>query len=215
MSREYFGTARREIVPHLPARAERLLELGCGTGATIAMIKSLRSVAWAGGVELFEDAARQAEAQCDRVWRADIERTPIETEIPPGSLDLILCLDVLEHLVDPWTAVKRITPLLRPGGQMIVSIPNVRNYKFIRDLLFKGRFRYADAGLLDRTHLRFFVRETAMELAEAGGLRVTKAVNAQPWGPWEARRMLSRLTFGGLDGLMVKQWLIVAEQPLN
>jgi hypothetical protein len=46
-------------------------------------------------------------------------------------------------------------------------------------------------------------------------LRVTKAVNAQPWGPWEARRMLSRLTFGGLDGLMVKQWLIVAEQPLN
>ncbi len=211
MSKEYFGIARREIVPYVPAKAERVLEIGCGTGATIALVKSMRNVAWAGGVEISDTAASAARAHCNRVWRASIENEPIERDISAGSLDLILCLDVLEHLVDPWAVVKRITPLLGPQGRLIASIPNIRNWKFIRDLLFKGHFRYADAGLLDRTHLRFFVRDTAIELLEAGGLKVTTAANAQPWRPADAKRILSAMTFGRLEGLMVKQWLLVAE----
>jgi 2-polyprenyl-3-methyl-5-hydroxy-6-metoxy-1,4-benzoquinol methylase len=210
MSREYFGIARREIIPYLPVKAGRVLEIGCGNGATIALVKSMRDVAWAGGVELSETAAQAAKAHCDRVWRASIESEPIEREIDKNSLDLILCLDVLEHLVDPWAVVKRITPLLAPQGWLIASIPNIRNWKFIRDLLFKGRFRYADAGLLDRTHLRFFVRDTAIELLETGGLKVTTAASAQPWRPGDAKGILSTLTFGWLDDLMVKQWLLVA-----
>jgi 2-polyprenyl-3-methyl-5-hydroxy-6-metoxy-1,4-benzoquinol methylase len=212
LSREYFGIARREILPHLPAKVERMLELGCGNGATAALVKAERKVAWAGGVEVVPDAAEKAKAVCDQVWLGDIERMEIEKSIPPESLDLILCLDVLEHLVDPWTVVKRITPLLGKSGRMIVSIPNIRHYKFIRDLLFKGKFRYADAGLLDRTHLRFFVRETAVELVEAGGLKTTVTENAQRWPSGDFRSILSQATFGRLDGLMVKQWLIVAER---
>lgn len=211
MSREYFGLARSEIIPHLPPTVHRLLELGCGTGATIALVKSLRDVRWAGGIEVAQAASEAAQPICDRVWRADIEREYIEKEIPPSSLDLILCLDVLEHLVDPWTVIKRMSPLLRPGGRLIVSIPNIRNWKFIRNLLFRGEFRYVESGLLDRTHLRFFVRETAIELVQAGGLRTTSVSNAQPWRSGDARRLLSLATFGGLDGLMVKQWLLVAE----
>lgn len=211
MSKEYFGIARREILPYLPAKAGRLLEIGCGTGATVALVKSEREVVWAGGVEISEAAAAAARAHCDRVWCASIEREEIERDIAKGSLDLILCLDVLEHLVDPWSVVKRISPLLAPDGRLIASIPNIRNWKFIRDLLFKGRFRYADAGLLDRTHLRFFVRDTAIELLEVGGLKVTAAANAQPWRAGDAKRFLNALAFGRLEGLMVKQWVLVAE----
>jgi 2-polyprenyl-3-methyl-5-hydroxy-6-metoxy-1,4-benzoquinol methylase len=210
LSKEYFGIARREILPHLPAKVERMLELGCGNGATAALVKSQRKVVWSGGVEVVPDAAEKAKSVCDQVWQGDVERMDIEKSIPPGSLDLILCLDVLEHLVDPWTVVKRITPLLAPDGRLIASIPNIRHYKFIRDLLFRGKFRYADAGLLDRTHLRFFVRDTAIELIEAGGLKVSGAVNAQPWPSGDFRSILSQASFGGLDGLMVKQWLVVA-----
>jgi 2-polyprenyl-3-methyl-5-hydroxy-6-metoxy-1,4-benzoquinol methylase len=186
--------------------------LGCGTGATIALVKSLRAVTWAGGVEVVPEAAEAAGKVCDEVWRTDVERDAFEKNIAPGSIDLMLCLDVLEHLVDPWAVVKRLTPLLSQDGRLIASIPNIRNWKFIRDLLFRGKFKYADAGLLDRTHLRFFVRDTAIELVEAGGLHVTAAVNAQPWRASDARQILSRLTFGRLEGLMVKQWIIVAER---
>ena len=211
--KRYFATARTEIAPHLPQRVARLLDLGCGEGATTCFVRSLRPVDWAGGIELMPDAATAAQGICDRVWCGNIEAMSPETEIPAGSLDLILCLDVLEHLADPWTVVRRLSPLLRPGGRLIVSLPNIRHWKFIWRLLTRADFNYRDAGLLDRTHLRFFVRHTAVALAESGGLRLVSAGNAHPW-PWhDGRGLLSRATLGGLDDLMIKQFLVVAEQP--
>ncbi|NBS01797.1 MAG: methyltransferase domain-containing protein [Rhizobiales bacterium] len=146
----------------------------------------------------------------DEVWCGDLEATLFETEIAPASLDAILCLDVLEHLVDPWTVVKRLSPLLAEDGRLIISIPNIRNWKFIRKLLMNGDFHYRDAGLLDRTHLRFFVRDTAIELAEAGGLKVCYSGNAHPWKALDMRNILSHISGHELDDLMIKQFVIVA-----
>ena len=117
--RDYFATPRPEVLPHLPSRVTRLLDVGCGAGATVAAIKATRPVAWAGGVEVVADQTERAKAVCDRVWCLDIERERFETEIDPASLDLILCLDVLEHLVDPWTVVRRLSKLLAPGGRLV------------------------------------------------------------------------------------------------
>jgi 2-polyprenyl-3-methyl-5-hydroxy-6-metoxy-1,4-benzoquinol methylase len=211
MSTRYFATARSEIEPYLPARVERMLDLGCGAGATTAFVKAKRPVAWAGGVEIMPDEARAAEAVCDRVWCGSIETLRLEDAIAPASLDLLLCLDVLEHLADPWSVVRKLSPLLRPGGRLIVSIPNIRHAKFIWRLLTRGDFRYTDAGLLDRTHLRFFVRDTAIALATSGGLRLAHAGNMHPWKPSDARNLLSKATLGTLDDLMIKQFAIVAE----
>jgi 2-polyprenyl-3-methyl-5-hydroxy-6-metoxy-1,4-benzoquinol methylase len=211
VTKRYFATARTEIAPHLPERVERLLDLGCGEGATTAFIRSLRPVTWAGGIEIVPDAGRTAETVCDRVWVGNIEALTPEVEIEPASLDLILCLDVLEHLADPWTVVRRLSPLLRSGGRLIVSVPNIRHWKFIWRLLTRADFHYKDAGLLDRTHLRFFVRDTAVELATAGGLALVFAGDAHPWPITDGRGILSRLTFGAFDDLMIKQFAIVAE----
>jgi 2-polyprenyl-3-methyl-5-hydroxy-6-metoxy-1,4-benzoquinol methylase len=120
---------------------------------------------------------------------------------------------VLEHMVDPWTMVKRLTALLAPGGRLIVSVPNVRNYRFIIGLITRGDFRYRDFGLLDRTHLRFFVKDTAAELATCGGLTLVSAASIQTFKPHEPRGILNALTFGRLEGFLAKQWLIVAEKP--
>jgi SAM-dependent methyltransferase len=212
MSARYFATARREILPILPARVSRLLDLGCGTGATVALVKEARAVEWAGGVELDPAAAEAARKVCDRVWSGDAALTPFEGEIAPASLDLVLCLDVLEHLADPWAMVRRLSPLIGKGGRLIVSVPNIRNWKFIWRLAALGDFHYRDAGLLDRTHLRFFTRETAIELATCGGLRLVAAVNAQPLVFPDARWFLRWASFGGLEGLMAKQWLVVVER---
>lgn len=211
MSERYFATARTEIAPFLPARVNRMLDIGCGTGATTAFVKSLRPVTWAAGSEFVPEEAEKARAICDLVSVGNVETWAFENEIAPGSLDLILCLDVLEHLVDPWRVVKRLSPLLAPGGRLIVSVPNIRNWKFIRGLLFRGDFHYRNSGLLDRTHLRFFVRDTARDLALAGGLRLHFCGNAHPWQGADARRLLSLASFGRLDDVMIKQFLIVAE----
>lgn len=206
----YYAGARTEIVPHLPLAPKRVLELGCAAGGTIAHIKTLHPGLWAVGVELHQASAEAAKAHFDTVWCGTVEDTPWDKEIAPASLDVILCLDVLEHLVDPWATVKRITPLLAPGGKLVISIPNIRNLKFIRKLLFQGDFRYRDAGLLDRTHLRFFTRETGIELACCGGLKLDKAVRAHDWKPLDIRRILSHMTCALSDEIIAKQWIIVA-----
>ncbi len=208
----YYAHARTEILPHVSAKLERVLELGCGEGATLAALKQRHPISWAGGVEMSADAGAHAKNICDRVWVGDAAALPFCEEIAPGSLDLILCLDVLEHLVDPWAMVKKLTPLLAPGGRMIVSIPNVRNLKFIKNLLFKGDFIYQDAGLLDRTHLRFFTRETGIELACCGGLKLVSADIPQAWKPFDARAILTYLTGGRMKEVLAKQWLIVVER---
>lgn len=207
----YFTRGREEILPLVPAGPLRLLDVGCGAGATLEAIRARETVAWAGGVELEPGAAERAERRFDRLWREDVQGFDPGAEIAPGSLDLILCLDVLEHLPDPWAVVRRLSPLLRPGGRLIVSVPNIRNWKFIRGLLLRGDFHYREAGLLDRTHLRFFVHETAAELAACGGLRVIRAGSATPYGRWELRRWLIALTGGRLEKLIAKQIVVVAE----
>ncbi|WP_224405629.1 methyltransferase domain-containing protein [Afifella sp. IM 167] len=208
---DYYGHARREILPFLPERCGRLLDVGCAAGTTTGAIRTLRQVDWAAGVELDPEAARLARQRLDRVEEGFIEEAPLEDFIAPASLDLILCLDILEHLVDPWAQVRRLSPLLAPGGRLIVSVPNIRNWKFIWRLLAKGDFHYRDAGLLDRTHLRFFTRETASELALCGGLSLVACRNATRYRPLELRRLISRATGGRAETLLAKQFIVVAE----
>lgn len=212
MNDRYFTTARTEIAPYLPARLERVLELGPGQGTTLAWIQQSHPDVWSYGVELFEDAAVQARHVFTDVRVGNVETFPFENDIEAGSLDLVLCLDVLEHLADPWSVVKRLSPLLRPGGRLIISVPNIRNWKFLWHLLSRADFNYTDAGLLDRTHLRFFVQHTAAGLGEAGGLEVRGVYPARPFVFPEAKWWLTRL---GLvpEGLLAKQWIVVADRP--
>jgi 2-polyprenyl-3-methyl-5-hydroxy-6-metoxy-1,4-benzoquinol methylase len=212
MSDRYFGTARTEILPYVPEGTLKVLELGCGKGATLEAIRARQPVAQAFGVEIDPASAAEAEKIFDRVWTANIEDTLVEQDIEAGSLDLILCLDVLEHLADPWSVVKRISPLLAPKGRLIISLPNIRNWKFIRNLLFKGDFNYRDAGLLDRTHLRFFVRHTAVELGTSGGLDLVCIKDAKTYSPLDFRKLLLALSFGKLEGLIAKQYVVVCQR---
>lgn len=214
MSRYYAG-ARTEIIPHLPPAPKRLLELGCASGGTVAHIKTLHPNMWAAGVELHAESAALAREHFDVVWQGTVEDTPWTSEIAPASLDVILCLDILEHLVDPWMVVKKLSPLLAKNGALIISIPNVRNLKFLRKILINGDFRYKDAGILDRTHLRFFTRATGIELATCGGLILEKAVRAHEWKSTDLRTILSHITGGKSDEIIAKQWIIVATNHAN
>jgi len=199
----YYASVRRDILPLMPQGAGRLLDIGCGEGATAAFLKQEGYCRWACGLELFPEAAATAMARLDQVIKGDIETMKIPLE--PGSLDVILCLDILEHLVDPWRAIGKLRPLLAPGGVVIASIPNIRCLKVLAPLLFLGRFQYRDQGLLDRTHLRFFTRRTAIELIESAGLGIRLA------SPRLGRygRIINALTLSVFSEFLAPQYFIV------
>lgn len=202
----YFNRVRQEILPLLPTAPGRYLEIGCGAGATLAHIRERGLATWTGGIEFSPEAARRAEEKgFDLLLQGDVETLALPLE--PGSLDVILCLDVLEHLRDPWAMVARLTALLKPGGALVVSLPNIRHYKIVLALLFRGQWRYQDAGILDRTHLRFFVRESAVELLRGSGLAV-EAVQPHGLKRWKLKWILNRLLFGALTDLFAEQFLL-------
>ncbi|MHB8846669.1 MAG: class I SAM-dependent methyltransferase, partial [Nitrospirota bacterium] len=116
MSEHYFSIVRSEILPLLPERTARTLEVGCGSGNTLAWLRQVRTIEWLGGVEVSSEAAESARRNINQVWQGNIEI--LDLPIEAASLDLVLCLDVLEHLVDPWSVVRRLSGYLRPGGAL-------------------------------------------------------------------------------------------------
>lgn len=203
---DYFSHARREILPLLPQHAPRALEVGCGEGHTLSLLKQQGICEWVCGIEISPTAAEQATQRLDVVFKGNIET--MELPVAPGTIDLLLCLDVLEHLVDPWVTLKRLVTLLSPNGVLVASIPNVRNYRVLLPLILKGRWDYMDSGILDRTHLRFFTRATAINLVESSGLSVERvdAINHHS-GSWKYR-LLDAVTLFRLRPYFEFQYLL-------
>jgi len=169
---DYFGHIRTEIAPLLPEASRRVLELGCGGGGTMQWLRAARPVERAVGLELDPSAAARARQVFDAVREVDLNQQ--RPDLGDERFDLVLALDVLEHLVDPWSTLRWVRETLVPGGTLIVSLPNVAHYSVVLPLALKGAWDYADEGLLDRTHLRFFNRATARALVEQAGFVVTR-----------------------------------------
>jgi 2-polyprenyl-3-methyl-5-hydroxy-6-metoxy-1,4-benzoquinol methylase len=202
---DYFSNVRRDIDPLLPRHVRSVLEVGCGTGATLAWLKATGRCGFAAGIELSEDAAAAARQTADRIVVGNAEQL-IGSTFAVGTFDAILCLDVLEHLVDPWSFVRRIEELLAPGGTFIASIPNVRHIRVVVPLILFGRWRYEGSGLLDRTHLRFFTQASAVELMSSGALRVSRCVRRIN----RRSRMVNMVTLGLFRDLLTSQYLIAS-----
>jgi SAM-dependent methyltransferase len=201
----YFRWARDEIEPLLPAFSARVLEVGCGGGRTLEYLKQTRRAGWTCGIELVDEVAGEAAARVDQVIAGDVEQ--LDIPIAPGSLDLILLLDVLEHLVDPWRVMTRLTGLLRPGGHVIASLPNVRHHSVVLPLVMRGRWSYAPSGVLDRAHLRFFTRQSAVALVETAGLKVDAQ---RTTGVPRSVAALDRVALGRLRVFFELQYLLRA-----
>jgi SAM-dependent methyltransferase len=202
----YYGFLRRDIEPLLPAHSARTLEIGCGGGVTLEWLKRSGRTDWVAGIEPSREAAAAATARVDQLLHGTVEERLAEIE--PASLDLVLCLDVLEHLVDPWSTLRALQPLLRPGARIIVSLPNVRHHSVLLPLLLRGEWRYTDAGIMDRTHLRFFTLRSARRLLSDCGFQVAAEAANFRWQGWDRR--IDRDSLGHLRGLLATQHLLCA-----
>lgn len=145
-------------------RGLRVLDAGCGFATTTERVQKLGNDVT--GVELSPEAVRVAESRLARVSQADV--TTFQTT---DRFDAIVLADVLEHLPYPEPVLKRYVEMLDENGSMFVSLPNVGLWSVRFAHLF-GRWEYEDTGVLDRTHLRFFTRRSAIRMLENAGLTI-------------------------------------------
>jgi 2-polyprenyl-3-methyl-5-hydroxy-6-metoxy-1,4-benzoquinol methylase len=167
--KNYYQGCNMELLQYLDPQPESVLDVGCAEGLLGEWIKKNRGCRVT-GIELSPDAARSASDRLDEVLVGNIET--MELPFSEGTFDHIIFGDVLEHLTDPWRVLKKVAPLLRPGGSVIACIPNIGHISVIADLL-SGQFRYVPQGLLDKTHLRFFTRKGIEDLFQECGYVIT------------------------------------------
>lgn len=205
---EYFQGQRSDVADLVPGGCTRVLDVGCGYGGLGRNLRA-RGVAQVFGVEINPDAASQLADVYAGHWIGDVEQVKLPTGIE--AFDCIVFADVLEHLRDPWGTLARYLQWLRPEGHVVVSIPNVRNIALLYNLIVRGRWRYEDSGLLDRTHLRFFTRREIMELLSAAGLELELIRENREHLSWK-RRILAAPLLALIPDLGVCQYLIRARR---
>ena len=159
----------------LVGSGRRVLDVGCSSGylARPLVARGCSVV----GLELDADAAEVAREVCEEVLVGDVET--MELPFEPGSFDVVLCGDLIEHLRDPEAFLVRMRPLLRAGGQLVLTTPNVANWTMRLGLL-AGRWRYTERGILDRTHTHFFTRSTLVATLERAGYRIVELDHTLP-----------------------------------
>lgn len=158
-----------KMVQNVPEKC-RVLDVGCASGYLSREFKM--KGCYVVGIESDEEAAKCASQFCDKIIAGDVE-DPATLSLLDGSFDRIVFGDVLEHLRRPDLVLRHVKQYLHPNGQVIASIPNIVCLP-IRFMVLLGRFEYKDAGLLDKTHLRFFTLKTAKELFLEQGYRIVR-----------------------------------------
>ncbi|HXG82924.1 MAG TPA: class I SAM-dependent methyltransferase [Pyrinomonadaceae bacterium] len=207
----YAGVNRQEMMEFVPKSAKKILDVGCAVGKFGEALKSEREAeVW--GVEIDEQAAAVASTKLDKVFCAGFDRT---LNLPRKEFDCIVFNDVLEHMVDPYDALIYAKELLTENGKVIASIPNVRFFDNMWTLLVHKNWEYADWGILDRTHLRFFTNKSIVNTFVQLGYEIESVKGINPLeesAPWQTKKfkLLNLLTLKRIEDMRWMQFAIVA-----
>jgi 2-polyprenyl-3-methyl-5-hydroxy-6-metoxy-1,4-benzoquinol methylase len=201
----YYANERGDVIDALPRPLGRVFDVGTGQGGTARGLRAAGATEIVGVEVMPEPAARAAEV-LDRVITGTVEDA-LEEDL--GTFDTVLCLDVLEHLVDPEAVLARLRAVTRPGGTLFVSVPNARHFSLWRDVLIRGTWGSTDWGHRDRTHLRWFTpADIRATIAGAGW-----AVDETRWPPLGRSAALHRATGGRSSEFLVAQVYVRAHNP--
>ena len=189
-----------DLLERIPLSASVVLDVGCNTGALGSAYRRLNPRARLLGIEQDPEAAEVATQRLDQVAVVDVEQDPMPFTLD-RPIDCIVYGDILEHLRDPWSVLRRHAEVLSDDGTMVICVPNMQHWSFT-DRLLRGTWKYEPAGLLDETHLRWFSLETMRKGLLALGLspcdvdaRVFDAADAEAF----TSRIAPALTALGVD----------------
>ncbi len=200
-SSSFNGSVFSEILPQ-----SFCLDVGCSSGnlgAALIEHKSCRVQ----GIDINPDALAQAiQKGYEQVYALDLIRDPSGLDkVPDLTFDCIICADVLEHLVNPELILPILANKLRPGGSMIVSLPNVA-FGFNRLQLLLGNWNYREYGIMDKTHLRFYTIQSGAKLVKESGLELRKVRPYNQFGVLRYLKPLDRI----FPGFFAYQFIIVS-----
>lgn len=184
----YVNAGNPLVLSMVPDGVGRVLDVGCGGGDNARRLRAMHPGIEVVGLTHSSDEADIAAPHMDGVHVIDLERALTDGVMagwgPP--FELLLLSHVLEHLIDPVAVLRRCLTRLRPGGHVLIAVPNVLEWR-TRMQFLRGRFVYADSGILDRTHMRFFTYDTAPAelIAPIGGLDLIdrRSRGSVPLGP--------------------------------
>jgi len=203
----YYTQTRPEMLEYIPSDCKKILDVGCGSGVFGQQLKQKSHVeVW--GIELDHDIAGIAKEKIDKVLVGDV--FDMIDKLPDAFFDCIVFNDVLEHLVDPFTVLSNIKSKLTKNGIIVCSIPNVRFFFTLKDLLIKKQWKYEDAGILDKTHLRFFTQKSIADTLDSLEYDIIKIDGINAIKSWKFT-LLNILFFGQLLDTKYLQFACVAK----
>ena len=200
----YFSNIRKEIYSLLPKNCHNVLDLGCGNGATLGWIKDLKVCNKTYGIDIVQPGP-DTHKNIDQYLNKDLEECDYFFE--NTKFDLILILDVLEHLVDPDNFIKKVRNSLNDDGIIILCIPNIRHYSILKNIFIEGDFPYNETGILDKTHLRFFTNKSIKRFLNNQNLFIKETLKYPINFPSKSR-ILNLLTAGFFSEFFTQQYIL-------
>jgi 2-polyprenyl-3-methyl-5-hydroxy-6-metoxy-1,4-benzoquinol methylase len=195
------------MLKYVPEASRTVLDVGCGEGLFGHALQQQVAGREVWGIEIDPIAAGEAEGQIDKVLVGDVET--VLSGLPEGHFDCVVFNDVLEHLVDPESVLRKITRYMTPNGIVVCSIPNVRYFPVLFRLILRKEWRYVDNGVLDRTHLRFFTIKSIQQMFEELRYDVLTIDGINRLNTWRPK-MASLLSLGLFSDCRNKQYACVA-----
>lgn len=165
----------KTIFDLIPFDANKIIEVGTGSGAMARAYKEINPNVKYIGVEIAAEYKKLSERYCDYVYLANFEEPSSELINELIDADLIIFSDVLEHMFNPWDVIALLSRHIPPHCSVLASIPNIQHWSIQLGLL-NGEFAYMESGLLDRTHIRFFTKKTMVELFTQNGFLINKII---------------------------------------
>lgn len=161
-----------QIVLNLIKGNSKVLDIGCATGYMDKVLTDRGCEVW--GIDNDEIALGKACRFCDKVINYDLNSGKA-LHIPKKHFDYILMIDVIEHLPEPDKVLDLIKPFLKKGGKIIFSIPNIAHAS-VRWMLLNGGFNYSEQGIMDRTHIHFYTKDTFQKFLTSQGYKIIQMV---------------------------------------
>ncbi len=210
---EYSFYARQELLDMIPWHQEKfaILEAGCACGSTLMHLRHRYPLADLYGIELDEHAAKIA-SLFGQIYNIDLET--LSNPEWRDKFDVIIMGDILEHIRDPWQTLANLYTILKTGGRIVISVPNIMHISIFNRLL-QGIWEYESEGILDSTHLRFFTQRTITTMLEEKGFHVESLAYTQISITEEEKVLQKKLipllaTDIKAEQLNAFQWLVTA-----
>lgn len=203
---DYYDNNRKEVAKYIPSEIKSILDVGCGQGAFLQLIKEKTSAkTW--GIEMEPEMAEIAKKHTDTVLIGKVE--DVIGSLPDRYFDCISFNDVLEHLLAPADILQLIKPKFSNNGILVASIPNVRYFGNLYELIVKKDWEYKDAGILDATHLRFFTKKSMKRMLELAGYKIVLQVGVNPITDLRFK-LFNTLTLGTVNDTKYLQYVCIA-----